>query len=567
MERIYGAQHLPQRPSPVRPGDMSSIANGNSAALPQNQHSGKDCPDAALPKPQTSNGDLTQLPPALEHLRDQKVWLCWCWFWNGKKWTKPPRRVDDPSRNAATNDPATWGTYEQAVAQVLAGKADGIGIALKDRDLGANDLDHCRDPVTGRIEPWADDYVRRFPGAYVEITVSGKGLRVLGRSQLKNFSRKHKLQNAGNGAAIELFSNSNHYVTLSCNTVGSCSTLPPIDNTLLAVAAELGVPRAKLDATLDFDAPPRASDAPPIAPADDAGAQEPPAASERAPAWSFAKDMRLRSAIAAIPTDEKVLAEKLGHSHDIFVDIGRAIAWLGWGERGYAIWRDWCAQNPAKFDEKGLRTQWASLCRSRNKRERPITIATVYHYAIKCGWRGDLLEVGERGKPDDDLVTTMVADLEMCGLDWLWPGRFARGKFGLIAGMPDMGKGQIAAFITAAITNAVALPCDEGVTPQGNVIWFNAEDGASDTIKPRLIAAGADVTRVHVVDSARVDGKARTFNLVTDLQLLRKAIERISNVVAIIIDPVSAYIGVGKVDGRQATDVRGILTPVKNMAE
>src|SRR5262249_27864660 len=137
--------------------------------------------DYMTPKPQTYNGDLTKLPPALAHLRAEKVWLCWCWLENANwKWTKPPRRVDEPSRNASTSDPTTWGTYEQAVAQVRDGKADGIGFALKGRNIGGVDLDHCRDPATGQIAAWADDYVRRFPGAYVEATVSGKGLRILG---------------------------------------------------------------------------------------------------------------------------------------------------------------------------------------------------------------------------------------------------------------------------------------------------------------------------------------------------------------------------------------------------
>jgi len=44
----------------------------------------------------------------------------------------------------------------------------------------------------------------------------------------------------------------------------------------------------------------------------------------------------------------------------------------------------------------------------------------------------------------------------MRGIDWFWPGRFARGKFGLIAGLPDYGKGQIAAFI-AATANAEGI--------------------------------------------------------------------------------------------------------------
>jgi putative DNA primase/helicase len=168
---------------------------------------------------------------------------------------------------------------------------------------------------------------------------------------------------------------------------------------------------------------------------------------------------------------------------------------------------------------------------------------------------------------NDDLTTTMVEDLEMQGLDWLWPGRFARGKFGLIAGLPDMGKGQIAAFIAAVVTAAVELPCDEGNAPQGNVIWFNAEDGARDTIKPRLVAAGANTKCVHLVNGARIGGEDKSFSLVTDLRLLRKTINRIGNVVLVIIDPVSAYLGVGKVDTRSATDVRGVLTPLKDMAE
>jgi putative DNA primase/helicase len=167
----------------------------------------------------------------------------------------------------------------------------------------------------------------------------------------------------------------------------------------------------------------------------------------------------------------------------------------------------------------------------------------------------------------DTLVTTLAADLEMQGVDWLWPGRFALGKFGLIAGLPDMGKGQIAAFIAAAVTAGIALPCDEGTAPQGNVIWLNAEDGECDTVLPRQIAAGADTTRIHFVNSARVGGQDKNFSLVTDLHLLRETIRRIGNVKLVIIDPVSAYLGVGKVDGRSATDVRGVLTPLKDMAE
>ena len=345
--------------------------------------------DELPPKPQTYNGDLTELPPALSHLREQKVWLCWCWFWNGKKWTKPPRRVDNPERNASSSDPATWGSYEEAVEQVRAGRANGIGFALKGLNIGGVDLDHCRDPATGVIDPWAEERLAQFPDTYVEATVSGKGLRILGTSSLDSFAPKFKLQT--NGAAIELFSNSNHYLTLSCNALRSCAELPPIGDKMLAVAAELG-------GGFDFNAAPpdlpHVNDAPQVAPQaalERTGPQTP---------WSFAEETRLRAALSAIPTDEKLLAEKFGHAHDTWVKIGRAIERLGWGDRGFLIWRDWSAQNAGEFDEKGLHTQWASFERNRGARENPTTVATVFYYAIKFGWNGDV-EVVPEDAPED----------------------------------------------------------------------------------------------------------------------------------------------------------------------
>ena len=351
--------------------------------------------DTLPPKPQTYNGNLAKLPLALEHLREQQVWVCWHWFWNGKKWTKPPYRADNPDRNASSSDPATWGTYEQATEQVRAGRADGIGVALKGRNLGGVDLDHCRDPETGVIEPWAEERLQQFPGAYVEATVSGKGLRILGTSALESFAPKFKLADKGNGAAVELFSNSNHYLTLSCNEIASCGALPDIGDKMAALAAELGGKHNGFD----FNAAPRVDNAPHVDDAPQSAPETEPAPHIDTP-WSFGEETRLRTALAAIPTDEKLLAEKFGHAHDTWVKIGRAIERLGWGDRGLLIWRDWSAQNAGEFDEKGLRTQWASFERNRGARENPTTVATVFYYAIKFGWNGDV-EVAPEDAPED----------------------------------------------------------------------------------------------------------------------------------------------------------------------
>jgi hypothetical protein len=81
------------------------------------------------------------------------------------------------------------------------------------------------------------------------------------------------------------------------------------------------------------------------------------------------------------------------------------------------------------------------------------------------------------------------------------------------------------------------------------------------------MAAGANLQRIHFVKSANKAGKDCVFSLQTDLPLLRDTIIQHSNTKLCITDPVSAYLGVGKVDGRSATDVRGVLQPLKDMSE
>jgi putative DNA primase/helicase len=162
----------------------------------------------------------------------------------------------------------------------------------------------------------------------------------------------------------------------------------------------------------------------------------------------------------------------------------------------------------------------------------------------------------------------------MEALDWLWPERFALGKIGLIAGLPDEGKGQLLAYIAARCTRPdLPWPNDEGRTPLGNMLLLTAEDDPKDTVVPRLAAAGADLDRVEIVkmvhdrDEKSGRQRRRTFSLVNDLEKLRQKIAEVGNVVLILIDPISAYLGVGEVDSFRDADVRAVLTPLKELAE
>jgi DNA polymerase len=166
----------------------------------------------------------------------------------------------------------------------------------------------------------------------------------------------------------------------------------------------------------------------------------------------------------------------------------------------------------------------------------------------------------------DQLQSTRAASIEITALEWIWLYRFAIGKLGLIVGLPDEGKGLFLADIAARVTRGLPWPCGEGFAPRGNVLLLSAEDDPSDTVVPRLIAAGADLERIEIVSMVRADNKDRMFSLVTDLELLRAKIAAVGDVRLVQIDPISAYLGVGKIDSFRTTDVRAVLSPLVSLA-
>jgi putative DNA primase/helicase len=168
----------------------------------------------------------------------------------------------------------------------------------------------------------------------------------------------------------------------------------------------------------------------------------------------------------------------------------------------------------------------------------------------------------------DELVTVCAADIKPKRLEWFWPNRFARGKVGILGGHPDEGKSLILADMIARTTRGDGWPCGEGSAPIGNAILLTAEDDLDDTVIPRLIAAGADLKRVYIIQMVeKADGGSRTFSLLTDLEMLERKIAEIGSVVFVGVDPLSAYFGVGKMDAYRTTDVRGVMTPLAALAQ
>jgi len=164
------------------------------------------------------------------------------------------------------------------------------------------------------------------------------------------------------------------------------------------------------------------------------------------------------------------------------------------------------------------------------------------------------------------LIAHRASDLEPEKLVWVWPGRVPEGKLVLLGGPPGLGKSQLTAFMSAIVSNGGHWPCGEGSTLPGDVIFMSAEDGVQDTIIPRLMAAGADRERVHIVSAAtKPDGTGRkTFSLKTDVDLLEDMARKIGTVRLIIVDPISAYMGGS--DGNGNVETREVLEPLADMA-
>jgi AAA domain len=163
----------------------------------------------------------------------------------------------------------------------------------------------------------------------------------------------------------------------------------------------------------------------------------------------------------------------------------------------------------------------------------------------------------------DDLV--LVADVDREQVTWLWPDRIPRGKVTVLDGDPGTGKSTLTLTIAAKVTTGSPFP--DGARPEvGDVILLSAEDDIGDTIRPRLEAAGADLTRCWVLPDVQPepDRPPRALELPADLDAIEGMVKD-KQAALVIIDPIAAFLS-GTVDMHRDQDVRRALAPLAYMA-
>ena len=150
-----------------------------------------------------------------------------------------------------------------------------------------------------------------------------------------------------------------------------------------------------------------------------------------------------------------------------------------------------------------------------------------------------------------------MSDVDLQKVEWLWKPYIPFGKVTIIQGNPGEGKTTFALRLCAACTNKKEFPYMESLEPF-NVIYQTAEDGLGDTVKPRLIEAEADLSRVLVIDESKQElslSDVRIENAITQ-----------NSARLIVLDPLQAYPG-AQTDMNRANEIRPIIKRLSDVAE
>jgi hypothetical protein len=458
-----------------------------------------------------------------QELRSKPHWLLWRYELrqtrSEAKWTKPP--FTPAGAYANSRDPATWSSFTAVKAAYEWGGWDGVGFVHRPEDgLTGVDWDNVRDPATGAIAPEVCQEVKRLD-TYTEISPSGTGLRAYAHGTKPGGAAKRdgfemydgRTQNGQAGG---------RYLTLTGHR--------------LSAAPELIHDRQEIISELyhaHFDPPPP-------------------------------------RAVKSVLTDDQVLT-KLRQAGN-----WRRVRLLWEGGHGLndsdADFKLCCVlagytRDPAQIDRLVRRS---SLFRP--KWDLPRGDSTYGAMTIANALTKAAVTYQPSG-PTQSLPVGLAVDLaehiQAQPVEWLWEDRIPRGMITLLDGDPGQGKSLITINIAAAVSTGRPIREGEPALPRGHVLILADEDDYARTVKPRLEAAGADLSRCGLIQGLRVevDGQEETRPI-----LLPDALAKIEEEIEargarlLIIDPFLGYLN-AHVDSHKDQSIREVLHRLKRIAE
>lgn len=157
----------------------------------------------------------------------------------------------------------------------------------------------------------------------------------------------------------------------------------------------------------------------------------------------------------------------------------------------------------------------------------------------------------------NELKLINMQDVKCESVEWLLYPFIPYGKITIIQGDPGEGKTTLVLQIIARLTKGESI-IDEKAKPPVSVIYQTAEDGLGDTIKPRLVAANADCSKVLVIDDKD------TPLTMLDMRLEKAICETGARLV--VLDPIQGFLG-ADVDMHRANEIRPVMKHIAELAE
>ncbi|MFC1639216.1 bifunctional DNA primase/polymerase [Gemmatimonadota bacterium] len=250
------------------------------------------------------------------------------------------------------------------------------------------------------------------------------------------------------------------------------------------------------------------------------------------------------------------LCPERARDYDTALQVGMAIHAAMPDATGFTLFKEFCQRSPEKFaeDTDWPATKWDTFNASK---PRGVGVGSLVKWA-----REDAVPSVTTSKSRGIIIRASNVVPEP--VQWLWHNRIPRGKLTGIIGNPDRGKSTLLLDLAARVSTGKAMP-DRAPVKAGGIVVLSAEDGAADTIVPRLIAAGADLNRVGLLTGITTGNGPSELVLPEHLDALRDAVTEY-NAAMVIVDPLNAYL-TGTVNSWRDHDVRRALRPLATFAE
>ena len=169
-----------------------------------------------------------------------------------------------------------------------------------------------------------------------------------------------------------------------------------------------------------------------------------------------------------------------------------------------------------------------------------------------------------------EIYTQRMDQIPEDRVEWLVKPWFPLGMITAIHGDPGVGKSAAITDLVARISKGAEMP-NTARAPAASVLMLIGDDDLAKTVKPRLTAAGADLTRItvmierHDFDDDGFHTEPRPIPLIRDLPLIRDQVLK-TDAKLLVVDPLLAFFGAER-DTNSVSDVADAMYQLKLLAE